>query len=168
MEKIQIKSETYMKTVCEKFNCWFYFTDIHIFQKENAMKILDTKWMSESDKYPKEIFNKISDQLFYTGLKRKMKDLKTEKNITDTHYDIFNEQIKFFANSEKIIDIFCDNICVICKDAKSNTLLFPCKHLIICNECFQQMSDALLDKCPLCQIKISHFAKIDLDSQINV
>jgi hypothetical protein len=42
--------------------------------------------------------------------------------------------------------------CIVCMDALRDVLLLPCKHLVLCSGCAQQMEGrGALDSCPYCR-----------------
>lgn len=46
--------------------------------------------------------------------------------------------------------------CVVCQDKAKDTVLMPCKHLCVCQECGEKITDA----CPLCRTKIKEKIKV--------
>ena len=51
-------------------------------------------------------------------------------------------------------------ICVVCRDAMRDTILLPCRHLSICNDCKEIMEDKDMDTCPICFKEIQGSIKI--------
>ena len=49
--------------------------------------------------------------------------------------------------------------CVICLSNKRNTMVMPCKHICLCNECADVLSNNKSD-CPICRIRIQEFSII--------
>ena len=52
--------------------------------------------------------------------------------------------------------VVLDKSCLVCYNNPCNLVILPCKHLIICAECFQQM-----DRCPLCRKEIEQVKKLE-------
>lgn len=63
--------------------------------------------------------------------------------------------------------------CVICYSAVAETVLLPCKHLVLCLECCDDIgikdketvfrdwrTEEEMVKCPLCRVAVSHRIKI--------
>lgn len=50
-------------------------------------------------------------------------------------------------------------LCIICRDRDKCVLLFPCKHLCLCNEC-ASVIDAYENKCPICRVSIYQKIKV--------
>lgn len=70
----------------------------------------------------------------------------------------------FTINYERLLQDERDKqLCVICQDNVKDTLIFPCKHLCVCNDCVEQITNSvLLDsrRCPLCRTKISSYLDV--------
>jgi len=50
--------------------------------------------------------------------------------------------------------------CVICLDAKPTRLLFPCKHLCLCNRCWVSRYSSNVSVCPFCRGKVESTIEI--------
>ena len=75
----------------------------------------------------------------YSSIKRILEN----ENVEHTPNKIFGhiiEQAVFKRNSN----------CIICCDEQSNVVLKPCRHLVMCNICFQKYID-LYAVCPICK-----------------
>ena len=53
-----------------------------------------------------------------------------------------------------------NNECVICLDAKPTRLLFPCKHLCLCNRCWVSRYSSNVSVCPFCRGKVESTIEI--------
>lgn len=51
--------------------------------------------------------------------------------------------VRLYQKEEEIIN---ESLCIICVENKRNTLLIPCKHVVLCADCSK-----LVDKCPICK-----------------
>ena len=75
---------------------------------------------------------------------------KEEQQDQSTADNNFEENIVVTTNVN-------ENTCIICVNLCSKIVLIPCKHLIICNECFLKIqaqslaNDSNEIKCPLCR-----------------
>ena len=49
-------------------------------------------------------------------------------------------------------------MCIICEERKRNIVFIPCKHLCLCDNCFQV--DGKIDKCPMCREVIKDSMKV--------
>jgi len=47
--------------------------------------------------------------------------------------------------------------CCVCLEVPKNTVLMPCRHLCVCNECSQ-----ILTQCPLCRFEVVHRLEVCL------
>ncbi|OMJ81364.1 hypothetical protein SteCoe_18221 [Stentor coeruleus] len=43
------------------------------------------------------------------------------------------------------------NVCIVCLTGKSKVTMMPCKHLCLCEECAQVLSESAVKKCPMCR-----------------
>lgn len=50
-------------------------------------------------------------------------------------------------------------LCIVCHDREKCVLLFPCKHLCLCNEC-ANIIDGYENKCPICRVQIYQKIKV--------
>jgi hypothetical protein len=80
----------------------------------------------------------------------------------DFVHDEFQENENFIIYSESVITIkeenplvkyvplkkSCQYECIVCMDAPRSVLLLPCKHLALCNECWQCKE---MKQCPCCR-----------------
>ena len=76
--------------------------------------------------------------------------------------DEFQENENFIIYSESVITVqeektldkyvplktSCQYECIVCMDAPRSVLLLPCKHLALCNECWQCKE---MKQCPCCR-----------------
>ena len=59
-----------------------------------------------------------------------------ENEIIDIDYNIENEINKYKKEEEKLISVLNTILCKNCYKKPAEYLLFPCQHLIWCNECY--------------------------------
>lgn len=67
---------------------------------------------------------------------------------------IFKEESKINIIKEEIKD--SETVCVICFENSRNTVLWPCKHSVICIDCSEH-----LKICPICRTSIESVIKIE-------
>ncbi|XP_071801917.1 uncharacterized protein [Asterias amurensis] len=51
-------------------------------------------------------------------------------------------------------------LCVVCQDKVKNILIFPCKHLCVCEDCVDGILNRGSKKCPLCRGRISSYLEV--------
>ena len=68
-------------------------------------------------------------------------------------YSIKKDKIKIIRDESifERLKVYAVEECVICLDAKPNTIFFPCGHLCCCNECYGHIKNG---PCPLCRRNI--------------
>jgi len=49
--------------------------------------------------------------------------------------------------------------CVICLEAKKNTMILPCRHLCLCHNCALHVNIGM-NKCPICRYSISAISNL--------
>ena len=50
-----------------------------------------------------------------------------------------------------------DKLCVICVNSIKNTLIYPCGHMCLCEECSK---NPMLKKCPMCRGQVLNKVKV--------
>lgn len=53
-----------------------------------------------------------------------------------------------------------NGLCVSCWDEKSTTVLLPCKHLCVCEECTGRLMVSAQPACPICRKSIHEIMKV--------
>lgn len=53
-----------------------------------------------------------------------------------------------------------DTKCTICYEKKRDVILYPCRHLVSCQNCAENIKILNDSKCPFCRKKYSHYDKI--------
>jgi len=87
------------------------------------------------------------------------------KGCALSHYSVKKSNIKYLGptlseefnspKSEKPVEVYSAEECVICLEDKPNTVFGPCGHMCMCENCYKQMlSRAAKKDCPLCRRKI--------------
>ena len=63
-----------------------------------------------------------------------------------------------FTPTDYEVDLSNENdTCAVCIHAKSNTIILPCNHVVICHACWLLMKKArsgIAERCPVCQTAI--------------
>lgn len=52
--------------------------------------------------------------------------------------------------------------CIVCMSDKANTMVKPCKHLCLCQECSKVIKDKT-NACPICRKKMTELVTIAID-----
>jgi len=75
-----------------------------------------------------------------------------------SNIDIFDDKQIIFSRSDSPVEPATDksNECNICYINKKNYACIPCGHLCMCKICASKITE----KCPICNIKITHITKI--------
>jgi len=70
--------------------------------------------------------------------------IKVYKSLVQTEQGLYEMQDIYGTSDEGASDQ--DEKCIICWDNDREVTLLPCRHMCVCQECFQQ-----IDKCPICR-----------------
>ena len=50
--------------------------------------------------------------------------------------------------------------CTICYEKNRNVILYPCRHLVLCQNCSETIKIYNDSKCPLCRTKFNYYEKV--------
>lgn len=86
-----------------------------------------------------------------------------KKIFFNNNIKINNIEIKMMNIKKKLLNFFCEcfdntynsDICVCCLNNNSNVILYPCKHFILCTECFLKWK-TIKNICPYCRKDIKY------------
>jgi hypothetical protein len=67
---------------------------------------------------------------------------------------VVKDKVLVAPNAEEVP---ADLQCSVCLSRKKNIVLWPCKHVCLCDVCFNNK----ITKCPMCRVRIAHQFKID-------
>jgi E3 ubiquitin-protein ligase MUL1 len=126
-----------------------------------------------SGKYPL-IFSVSSLQTIYDDLKSRMSIYKwlgifsvglAAFLIYNRYYDKIQDyfkrkQLRDFRNNQRNNSTNNDSTfssCVVCFDRSSDTLIMPCKHLVLCDQCADRLPRL---ECPVCKTPIEDFIRV--------
>lgn len=78
------------------------------------------------------------------------------------HWKVLLEKFELNGVVKQLCNIFkgdASNECIICLSTTSDTLIEPCNHLCLCQDCLSSVQKST-NKCPICRKPIANFKVI--------
>ena len=133
-------------------------------KEHNKLRIKFHSYVNEDGESYNNVYNQnyncrfprnIRKEHYFYEIPDKDINLILHSNQTAPFYNIGIQNIKIIEPSDKFklqnTKIFEVNECVICLDNNTNIVYLPCGHKCNCIECYSNLKDQNINKCPLCR-----------------
>jgi len=156
--ELKERANEYLKQKYEEYHNWIKFTGkskeewIDISKEPNLVDNEDDYRLLEEylQKCTINIINPIPT--YHNNELLWLKVVKRRPNSGPTHYNSDSSHPYMISKPIKILSVDC----CICLDNCVNTVIVPCGHVCICEDCKQKIKD---NKCPICRQQITQIIK---------
>lgn len=164
----------------------YFFANPDTFPKAKSYELVEGENVEFVNKY-KTSFNNVPDALLevrdkitypiVVEIECKSRDNRTDEQVCINCYKISKEGGKFVSSIVKQIVRINGNYrtltnlygtsanddeseCLICLTERKNVAVLPCRHVIYCETCMNEIAKKSKNECPICRTAVSSFLKV--------